>query len=172
MFVLAFLYCACSTSNRISKNSMPETDPLTQGFMSPPDSARPGVYWYFMDGNMSKEGMTRDLEAMKNAGIGSLLFLEVNVGIPRGPVDYLSDQWLELFKHAVQESKRLSIEITLGVGPGWTGSGGPWVTPGKSMQQLVSSTIQVSGTESKQIKLPLPKPKAPYFGEGAFTPAL
>ncbi len=50
MFVLVFLYYACSTSNRISKNSMPETDPLTQGFMSPPDSARPGVYWYFMDG--------------------------------------------------------------------------------------------------------------------------
>ena len=59
-------------------------------FVSPPESARPGVYWYFMDGNLSKEGMTKDLESMKRVGIGSVVFLEVNVGIPRGHVDFLS----------------------------------------------------------------------------------
>ena len=115
---------------------------LQSGFLNPPASARPGVYWYFMDGNLSKEGMTRDLESMKQAGIGNVIFLEVNVGIPRGPVDFLSDQWQELFKHAVNECKRLGIRMTLGIGPGWTGSGGPWVSPGQSMQHLVSSTIQ------------------------------
>lgn len=167
MFAFAILYCACSTSGRIS-----ETDPLAQGFMSPPDSARPGVYWYFMDGNLSKEGMTKDMESMKQAGIGNVIFLEVNVGIPRGPVDFLSDQWQELFKHAVSECRRLGIRMTLGIGPGWTGSGGPWVSPGQSMQHLVSSTIQVSGTEKNKIKLPLPQPKKPYFGEGGFIPDL
>ena len=55
-------------------------DSLVAGFMNPPDSARPGVYWYFMDGNLSREGMTRDLEAMKAVGLGHVLFLEVNVG--------------------------------------------------------------------------------------------
>lgn len=57
---------------------------LRTGFLSPPDSARPGVYWYFMDGNLSKDGMTADLESMKKTGIGNVIFLEVNVGIPRG----------------------------------------------------------------------------------------
>ena len=145
---------------------------LESGFLNPPDSARPGVYWYFMDGNLSKEGMTADLEAMKKGGIGNVIFLEVNVGVPRGPVDFLSKQWFDLFKHGVDECKRLGINMTLGIGPGWTGSGGPWVLPAESMQDLVSSSIEVSGSGNKQIKLPLPLPKKPYFGEGSFTPEL
>src|SRR5665648_572717 len=112
-------------------------DTLKAGFLNPPDSARPGVYWYFMDGNLSKEAMTKDLESMKKVGIGNLIFLEVNVGIPRGKVDFLSEQWQDLFQHAVREAERLGIAITLGVGPGWSGSGGPWVSGKESMQHLV-----------------------------------
>lgn len=145
---------------------------LREGFASPPDSVRPGVYWYFMDGNLSREGMTRDLESMKQAGIGKVVFLEVNVGVPRGPVDFLSDQWLSLFKHAVRETERLGIDIVLGVGPGWTGSGGPWVKPEQSMQHLVASTTTTTGAGAQILKLPVPKPKNPYFGEGSFTPDL
>ena len=161
---IILLIVACS-----SKKS---TNLLVDGFVNPPDSAKPGVYWYFMDGNLSKEGMTKDLESMKKAGIGNLIFLEVNVGIPRGPVDFLSNQWQELFKHAVRECERLDISMTLGIGPGWTGSGGPWVTPEQSMQHLVSSSIQVSGNQKMKIKLPLPAPKRPFFGEGTLTPDL
>src|SRR5471030_2451702 len=65
---------------------------LKKGFLNPPASAKPGVYWYFMDGNMTAASITKDLEAMKKAGIGNLIFLEVNVGIPRGKVDFLSDE--------------------------------------------------------------------------------
>ncbi|MBN2842746.1 MAG: hypothetical protein JXM68_06625, partial [Sedimentisphaerales bacterium] len=57
---------------------------VVQEFISPPEAARPGVYWYFMDGNLSAEAMTADLESMKAAGLGNLVFLEVNVGVPRG----------------------------------------------------------------------------------------
>jgi hypothetical protein len=161
--VLALL--AVSSANaQISK--------LKQGFLHPPDSAKPGVYWYFMDGNMSAKSITEDLEAMKKAGIGNLIFLEVNVGIPRGPVDFLSNEWQDMFAHAVREAKRLGIEITLGIGPGWTGSGGPWVPAAQSMQHLVSSTTSVAGGGQQTIKLPVPAPKPPYFGEGAFTPEL
>ena len=110
---------------------------LEKGFLNPPDSVRPGVYWYFMDGNVSKEAMTKDLESMKKAGIGNVVYLEVNVGVPRGPVDFLSDEWMDLFGYAVSECERLGINITLGVGPGWTGSGGPWVEAGQSMQQQI-----------------------------------
>jgi len=145
---------------------------LKEAFLNPPDSARPGVYWYFMDGNLSKDGMTKDLESMKKAGIGNLIFLEVNVGIPRGSVDFLGNQWQELFKHAVNECERLGIRMTLGIGPGWTGSGGPWVSANESMQHLISSSIEVSGNRRSKIRLPLPQPKKPYFGEGGFTPEL
>jgi len=147
-------------------------DSLKNGFLNPPDSVRPGVYWYFMDGNLSKEGMTADLESMKAAGIGNLVFLEVNVGIPRGEVDFLSEQWQDLFKHAMRETERLGIAVTLGVGPGWSGSGGPWVTGRQSMQHLVSVSLNVIGNDTKIIHMPKPTPKAPYFGEGGFTPEL
>ena len=143
---------------------------LERGFVNPPDSARPGVYWYFMDGNLSKESITKDLESMRTAGIGYVVFLEVNVGVPRGPVDFLSDEWQELFGHAVSECERLGIYITLGVGPGWTGSGGPWVEAGQSMQHLVTTSIDVSGTGRQTITIPQPMPKRPFFGEGNFTP--
>jgi hypothetical protein len=145
---------------------------LKEQFLNPPEDARPGVYWYFMDGNLSKEGMTADLESMKQAGIGNVLFLEVNVGVPRGKVDFLSEDWKTLFAHAVHECERVGIEMTLGVGPGWTGSGGPWVHPSQSMQHLVSSSMEINGAEKKAIKLPMPLPKRPFFGEGGFTPEL
>jgi len=145
---------------------------LKKGFLDPPANAKPGVYWYFMDGNMTAVSITKDLEAMKKAGIGNLIFLEVNVGIPRGKVDFLSDEWQDLFKHAVKEAERLGIEITLGIGPGWTGSGGPWVPVKQSMQHLVSSAVNVTDGDKQKIILPVPAPMKPYFGEGAFTPEL
>lgn len=67
-------------------------DLLFHEFINPPNSAYPGVYWYFMDGNLSASGMTADLESMKKAGISHVIFLEVNVGVPRGPIDYLSPE--------------------------------------------------------------------------------
>lgn len=164
-------------NNSVGKNETvsveePAINDLRSGFANPPESARPGVYWYFMEGSLSKEGMTKDLESMKRAGIGNVLFIEVNVGVPRGTVNFLTDEWMSLFKHAVDECRRLGIAMMLGIGPAWTGSGGPWVTPQQSMQQLVSSTLQVTGSETKTIRLPLPAPKKPYFGEGPFTPEL
>jgi hypothetical protein len=149
-----------------------DLETLRAQFLHPPDDARPGVYWYFMDGNLSKDGMTADLESMKQEGIGSVLFLEVNVGVPRGKVDFLSEEWKTLFAHAVHACERLGIEMTLGVGPGWTGSGGPWVKPSQSMQHLVSSSVEVDGAAKKPIVLPVPPPKPPFFGEDVFTPEL
>jgi hypothetical protein len=125
-----------------------------------------------MDGNISRKGMTEDLESMKKAGIGSVIFLEVNVGIPRGPVTFLSNEWQDLFKHAVKEAERLGISLTLGSGPGWAGSGGPWVKPEQSMQHLVASDTLVKGPSRFSSILAIPKPKKPYFGYGALTDSL
>jgi hypothetical protein len=170
-FLLICTIVASCLSGYSQNITSPAISVLKAGFINPPNTAKPGVYWYFMDGNMTKASITADLESMKKAGIGNLVFLEVNVGVPRGPIDFLSPQWQDLFKHAVRESERLGIEITLGIGPGWTGSGGPWVKPEQSMQHLVSAEIKVQAGEGN-IKLPIPPPKKPYFGDGAFTPEL
>ncbi len=166
LFICAVMAIVCSGCG---KDGQSVKEQLAQGFASPPDSTRPGVYWYFMDGNISREGMTADLESMKEAGIGSVLFLEVNVGIPRGSVDFMSDEWLELFRHARNETERLGMSMKLGIGPGWTGSGGPWVRPDQSMQHLVSSLLEVRGPGKISERLPRPKPKDPFFGVGSFT---
>ncbi len=125
---------------------------LEAEFVDPPDSARPGVYWYFMDGNLSREGMTADLESMKEVGLGNLVYLEVNVRVPRGPVDFMSDQWQDLFAHAVHEAERLGIDITLGTGPGWTGSGGPWIKPEQAMPKGLEPFYEARFCKSKILK--------------------
>jgi len=169
-FLLLLVCFGQSCSKKI--NTEASTSALIKGFLNPPPTAKPGVYWYFMDGNMTKTSMTADLESMKKVGIGNLIFLEVNVGIPRGKVDFLSAEWQDMFAHAVKECERLDIAMTLGIGPGWTGSGGPWVKANESMMHLVSSTTLIDKSTKGKIVLPVPKPMAPFFWEGAFTEEL
>ena len=125
-----------------------------------------------MDGNLDRAGMKADLEAMKQAGIGGAIFLEVNIGVPRGPVDFMSPQWLDLVANAVHEADRLNIQIALGAGPGWCGTGGPWITPELAMQHLVASATNVIGPALFSAKLSRPQPRNPFFGVGTLTPEL
>ncbi len=133
---------------------------LKMAFADPPATSFPGVYWYFMDGNLSKEGMTKDLESMKAAGINNLVFLEVGIGVPRGPVDFMSPAWQDLFVHAVREAERLEISIRMGAGPGWCGSGGPWVPASEAMQHLVFSETTIAGGKTVEIDLPVPEQRS------------
>jgi len=151
----------------LSPGKSPAGDSLKEGFLNPPDTSRPGVYWYFMDGNADRKGITGDLEAMKEAGIGYVLFLEVDVGVPRGATGLMSEAWQDLFVHAVREAERLGIRLIMGSGPGWAGSGGPWVKPEQSMSHLVSSAAEVKGPADFDAVLPVPAPKRPFFGEGS-----
>lgn len=136
-------------------------DSLAAGFAAPPDAARPGVYWYFMDGNQDRAAMEADLVAMHRAGLRKALFLEVNIGVPRGPVDFMSEPWQENFAHAVRTADRLGMQLILGTGPGWAGAGGPWVEPARSMQHLCSSAVRVTGPGPFTAKLPVPPPRPP-----------
>jgi hypothetical protein len=145
---------------------------LEKGFRQPPESARPWVYWFIMDGNLTREGITADFEALKKAGIGGVIMMEVDVGIPRGPVKFMSPEWRALFKHAVGEAERLGLQITLNAGPGWTGSGGPWVKPEQSMQHLVASAVEVEGPKHFDEALPRPQRRPAFFGDGALPPEL
>ncbi|MCA9440034.1 MAG: glycosyl hydrolase, partial [Candidatus Omnitrophica bacterium] len=150
----------------------PSRGELSDEFRHPPESARPWTYWFIMDGNVSREGITADLEAMAKAGLGGVILMEVDVGIPRGPVEFMSEEWRELFKHAVEEAERLGLQITLNAGPGWTGSGGPWVDVEQSMQHLVASATEVDGPKMFQAALPVPEPRPPYFGESGLPPEI
>ncbi|HOX57617.1 MAG TPA: glycosyl hydrolase [Candidatus Paceibacterota bacterium] len=148
-----------------SPSAAPGAD-LDQGFQRPPESARAWVYWFVMDGNFSREGITADFEALKRAGIGGVSMMEVDVGIPRGTVKFMGPEWRALFKHAVAEAERLGLQITLNAGPGWTGSGGPWVKPEESMQHLVASAVEVAGPKRFDEMLPRPQRRPAFFGDG------
>jgi hypothetical protein len=129
---------------------------LEENFLYPPDSAKPYAMWFWMNGNISKEGITLDLEAMKSAGIGGVFNFDASSDIPKGPVEYFSEEWLQLKKHAIQEADRLGLGFVMHNCPGWSASGGPWITPESSMQQITWSELYVSG--GKQINTSLPKP--------------
>lgn len=128
----------------LSAGADADEDP-EQSFLHPPDSARPWVYWFWVDGNATREGITADLEAMQRVGIGGVLLLDVTQQIPPGPVVFGSPQWRELFKHAVYEAGRLGLELSLHNAAGWTGSGGPWITPELAMQKVVYGATNLTG---------------------------
>ena len=164
VFLLLAVFSAVACGFRPEIGDLP--DSLAAEFVSPPDAARPWVYWMWMDGNLSREGITADLEALKRAGIGGVIVMEVNVGVPRGPVEFMGPEWRRMFAHVVAEAERLGLEVTLGSGPGWTGSGGPWVKPEDSMRHLVASAVEVSGPQPFYGLLPQPRRLPGFFGEG------
>src|SRR5512138_1786492 len=75
------------------------SDKLERGFVHPPKSARPWVYWFWLNGNITSNGITADLEAMQRVGIGGVLIMEVDQGAPKGPAGFGSAEWRDLFKH-------------------------------------------------------------------------
>jgi hypothetical protein len=131
---------------------------LAKGFASPPASARPWVYYFPLSGNLTKEGITADFEAMARVGIGGLLYMEVDQGTPKGPADFAGPLWMDLFKHACNEAHRLGIQINMNNDAGWTGSGGPWITPDLSAQTVVWTETMMEG--GKKFEGVLAKPAA------------
>lgn len=136
---------------------------LEKQFQSPPDSARPWVYWFWLNGNITSNGITADLEAMKRVGIGGVLIMEVDQGAPVGPMDFMSDRWRGLFSHVNAESKRLGLEVNMNNDAGWNGSGGPWIKPGQSMQKVVWSETNVTGPLHIDMALQQPETVAGYY---------
>jgi hypothetical protein len=133
-------------------------DDLLKSFTAPPDSARPQTWWHWVDGNVTREGITADLEAMARVGIGGAHIFEAGCRVPSGPVEYASPEWRALVKYAAQEASRLGIELAIHNCAGWSSSGGPWITPELSMQKLVWSETFLQGP--KQIAVALPQPPA------------
>jgi hypothetical protein len=142
-------------------------DALEQYFQQPPHDAQPQVIWFWMNGHISKEGITLDLEAMKQIGIGGVFNFDADQGIPKGPVTYLSAAWLELKKHAVAEAARLGLDFTIHNCPGWSASGGPWITPELAMQQITWSETFIEGGKEINIELEKPVSRLNYYKDVA-----
>ena len=138
-------------------------DPLRTGFNNPPPSAKARTWWHWMNGNVTREGITADLEAMKNVEIQEAQIFSANLGKPQGPATYLSETWLDLFQFAAQEAQRLEMELAFHNGPGWSSSGGPWITPEYAMQTLVYSEVLFEGGKVFDEILPQPEIKLNYY---------
>ena len=148
---------------------------LEKNFAAPPDSARPWVYLFPLNGNISSNGITADLEAMKRVGIGGVLYMEVDQGAPQGPAAFGGTLWRNLFKHLCSEANRLGLQVTMNNDAGWCGSGGPWITPELSMQKVVWSETAVTGPKPFDAVLPPPQAVNGFYRDiGVFaypTPA-
>ncbi|MBI5091762.1 MAG: hypothetical protein HZB26_04875 [Candidatus Hydrogenedentes bacterium] len=144
-------------------NAVVRADDLENGFAKPPDTARPWVYWFWLNGNITREGITADLEAMKRVGIGGVLIMEVDQGIPKGPIPFMSAQWRDLFKFVVTEAQRLGLEVNMNDDAGWNGSGGPWIKPEQSMQKVVFTETNVEGPQHFDAKLPQAQAVAGFY---------
>lgn len=147
---------------------------LEAHFLNPPATARAQTWWHWMNGNVTADGITRDLEAMKQIGLGGFQNFDAGTLIPKGPVVYLSPEWLALKEHTIREADRLGLEFTMHNCPGWSSSGGPWITPELAMQQLTWSETYVTGGKPLTSALPRPATKLDYYRDVAVVafPAL
>jgi hypothetical protein len=136
---------------------------LERDFARPPASARPWVYWFWLNGNVTSNGITADLQAMERVGIGGVLIMEVDQGAPKGAAAFGQPGWRELFKHVTGEAHRLGLEVNMNNDAGWCGSGGPWITPELSMQKVVWTETNVHGPGHFEGVLPQPKAVANFY---------
>lgn len=133
-----------------------QSQTIEQSFKNPPKSARPYTWWHWVDGNISKQGITKDLEAMKAVGIAGYQQFDGGLGFPNGGVLYNTPQYHEMVKFALSEANRLGLDAGFNNASGWSSSGGPWITPELSMKMVVWSEAKISGGSSSNITLNIP----------------
>jgi len=157
VFILVFLFPACNQN--YNKDSGQEA--LSEGFIDPPSSSRPGAYWCWLNGNMTEEAISRDLSEMSEKGMGRAEIWDVAAvnnrdnTIPAGPA-FLSDSSVALIKHALAEGKKYGIEIGMVGSSGWN-AGGSWVEPEWASKALYYTETIVNGPLKEDIKLPFPE---------------
>ena len=129
---------------------------MERKFRDIPESQPLAVYWYWVAGNMSKEGVVKDLEAMKAVGINRVQIgmIGEGQGAPQGPVRMFTDEWWEILHTMFKRAGELDIEVGLFNCPGWSQSGGPWVKPSQAMRYLGYAKDTLSGPVKYSAKLP------------------
>ena len=149
VLVVLFFTIFCTTPDKITSQ---EFQNIQTGFVTPHDTNSVWCYWYWIGDDISKEGITKDLEAMKEVGIGAAFIGNINPKEVDGPVPMLSEAWWDHMVHAVNEGKRIGVDIGTFNCPGWSMSGGPWVKPEIAMRHMVFSETTVKGARKVQIQ--------------------
>ncbi|HEY5393313.1 MAG TPA: glycosyl hydrolase, partial [Hanamia sp.] len=155
-----FFFCASNAFSQKNTNNSSLVIPMSKiasGFTTPPDSMLLSVYWYWISDNISKEGVIKDLHAMKKVGINRAFIGNIGLDdVPYGKVKIFSDEWWDIIHTALKTATELNIEIGIFNGPGWSQSGGPWIKPDESMRYLTSSRMQITGPEQLDTNLKQP----------------
>jgi hypothetical protein len=142
---------------------------LANAFLNPPQGAGPGAYWYWLGGNVTREGITADLEAMRDAGIWNPMLFAIGKSGPdtqiKPPAVALTPVWWEMVEHAASEAARLRLILSLNCCDGWATASGPWITPELSMQHVVWSEQTVDGGKHFDAVLPKPPTSHDYYRE-------
>ena len=134
-------------------------DPLAQGFVNPPDSAKPRTWWHWTNGNVTEAGITKDLEWMKRVGIGGFQLVDVASGngqVVEPKIHFATPEWYHAVTHSAEDAKRLGLEMSIFSCAGWSEAGGPWVSDEMAMKRLVWSETDITGGTNATIKLAQP----------------
>jgi hypothetical protein len=134
-------------------------DTLMRDFSDPPQSAWPRVWWHWMNGNISKEGIKLDLEWMHRVGVGGFQNFDASLSTPQvveRRLAYMTPEWKDAFKYATTLGDQLGMEEAIASSPGWSETGGPWVPPSQGMKKYVWSEKIVSGGSPLAGALPHP----------------
>jgi len=155
IITISAYFSGCSSSDL--KNSKISIRKIEEGFKTPPDSARPWIFWDWISNNVTKEGITNDLSSMKEVGIGGVVWRGIGgkYWAPNGDIKSHSPEWHDLIQWAIIEAERLGIKFSVSQDFGY-GSGGPHITPDNSMQQLVWNDTILEGGSTINISLDIP----------------
>lgn len=141
---------------------------LDEGWQNPPNQARLLAYWWWLNGNVTKESITHDLEEMKAKGFGGAVLIDAgganqwgNAQVPHGPT-FFTPEWRELYKHTLREANRLGLEMSLNIQSGWN-LGGPNVTADDASKEITWSEFKISGPTNFAGKVPPPKSREGYY---------
>jgi hypothetical protein len=136
---------------------------LEQLFAQPPDAAKPLTWWHWLNGNVTKEGVTADLEAMQRAGLGGCYLFNCGGQYPEGDARFMQPKWLEMMAHTVREAERLGLKFGVHNCDGFSQSGGPWITPETSMKELAWSVTDTEGGKTFDAVLAQPERKEAFY---------
>ena len=155
--LLALSGTVLSQGQTSSTDSSP--DALLKGFQNPPSSASPRVWWHWMNGNITQEGIKLDLEWMHRSHIGGFQAFDAALFTPQYVKDrlvYMTPPWKDAFRYATTMADQLGMEEAIAGSPGWSETGGPWVPPSQAMKKYVWSETLVEGGHPFSGKLASP----------------
>ncbi|MCL4484334.1 MAG: discoidin domain-containing protein, partial [Bacteroidetes bacterium] len=151
--VFSLILLSCSSYVQNNDNT------LLKGFVTPPNAAKPRVWWHWMSGNVTREGIRADLEWMHRVGIGGFQNFDAGLATPQivgKRLVYMTPAWKDAFLFTTKLADSLGLEMAIAGSPGWSESGGPWVTPAQAMKKYVWSETRIEG--GKPFAGILPKP--------------